>query len=81
MKKETKETIQGVLFELTVTILGLFAIVWLVGCAHRQRSVELQCTPALKEDIEGAVIVKDGELVFYDSKGKLRKVSGTCGLR
>jgi hypothetical protein len=60
--------------------LFLFALA-MAGCAHTQRSVELQCTPALKEDIDGPVIMKDGELVFYDSKGHLRKVSGTCGVR
>ncbi len=68
--------------DLTMMLaLGVMFFLFLGGCAHQQRSVELQCTPALKEDIEGPVIMKDGEYVFYDSKGKLRKVQGTCGVR
>lgn len=84
MKKQTKELVKGFLFEFTLTLAGLIGIVFIfsfIGCSHNPRSVELQCTPALKEDIEGPVIMKEGEYVFYDSKGKLRKVSGTCGVR
>jgi hypothetical protein len=64
-------------------LLAFFVAAFATGCAHQQRSVELQCVGAtgLREDIEGPVVLKDGDYVFYDSKGKLRKVNGTCGVR
>jgi hypothetical protein len=62
---------------------AVLMFVFLAGCAHTERSVELQCVGAgsVREDVDGPVILKDGDYVFYDSKGKLRKISGTCGVR
>ena len=61
-----------------IGMLGLF----LGGCAHTQKTVELQCiSPAIREDITGPVIIKDESLIFYDNKGKLRKIVGVCGVK
>lgn len=81
--KPTRTEFRVIKFDdlITILALGVMFFLFLGGCAHQQRSVELQCTPAIKEDVEGPVIMRDGDLVFYDSKGRLRKVTGTCGVR
>lgn len=63
-------------------ILLFITLLWLGGCAHQRPAMELQCIgPSIRESVEGPVISKDDSLIFYDSKGKLRKITGTCGLK
>lgn len=70
-------------FEDLLTLVALVVTCFFfTGCAHAPQTVELQCTsPAIRESIEGPVIMKDDAYIFYDSHGKLRKISGTCGVR
>lgn len=74
--------------ELDYFVLSLLASLVLAcalfsGCAHSRKSVELQCVgpSSLQGEVEGPVIIKDGEMVWYDAKHKLRKTSGVCGIR
>jgi hypothetical protein len=54
----------------------------LMGCAT-ERYLEIQCLDRPRaETVEGPVIVNEEDIIYYDARNKLRKVSKeTCGIK
>ena len=52
------------------------------GCVT-QRYLEIQCLDRPRaEAVEGPVIVNEEDIIYYDARNKLRKVSKeTCGIK
>lgn len=68
-------------FALLAGLIAALATL-LSGCAT-QRYIEIQCLDRPRaEVVEGPVIVNEEDIIFYDSRNKLRKVSKeTCGVK
>lgn len=69
-------------FVMSLLVSLVLACALFSGCSHTRRTLELQCiSPSVRYAVEGPVIFKDDAVIYYDSKGNLKKQTGTCGVR
>ncbi len=69
---------------LLLLVPVLIVLLFAQGCAPRKAYLELQCLdrPTHVEYIQGPVIMDEENIIYYDKKDRLTKLSReTCGVR